>query len=234
MKRQFGTWIVAALLGVLGGFAGAAIWSSTGMGQADTRAYLVANPDILPEMAEAYERQRSEDRLAGVSQDVKAPFEGAVLGNPNGSVTLVEFTDYACGYCRASAEDVRALIASNPDLRVVMREWPIFEGSDAAARMALAAAKQGRYAAFHDALFAAGSPTEANIAAAAQQAGLDMERAQAFAASEAAEFELTKNMALARQLGFTGTPSWIVGDEVIEGAVGQEALAAAIARAAKS
>lgn len=234
MKRQFGTWFVAALLGVLGGFAGAAIWSATGMGQADTRAYLVANPDILPEMAEAYERQRSDNRLAGVSQDVKAPFEGAVLGNPNGSVTLVEFTDYACGYCRASAEDVRALIASNPDLRVVVREWPIFEGSDAAARMALAAAKQGRYAAFHDALFAAGSPTEANIAAAAQQAGLDMERAQAFAASDAAEFELTKNMALARQLGFTGTPSWIVGDEVIEGAVGQEALAAAVARAAKS
>lgn len=234
MDRKFGMWIVAALLGVLGGFAGAALWSATGMGHGDTRAYLVANPEILPEMAEAFENRRSETRLADVSQDVKTPFEGAVLGNPDGSVTLVEFTDYACGYCRASAEDVKALIASNPNLRVVVREWPIFEGSDAAARMGLAAARQGRYAAFHDALFALGSPTEANIAAAAQQAGLDMERARAFAGSDAADFELAKNMGLARQLGFTGTPSWVVGGEVIEGAVGQEALAAAIARAAAS
>ncbi len=234
MKRKSGIWIVAALLGILGGFAGAALWSATGMAHGETRAYLVANPDILPEMADAFERQRDENRLADVAQDVKAPFEGAVLGNPNGSVTLVEFTDYACGYCRASAEDVQALIADNPDLRVVVREWPIFEGSDAAARMALAAARQGRYAAFHDALFVAGSPTESNIAAAARQAGLDMDRARAFAGSDAAQFELTKNMALARRLGFTGTPSWVVGDEVIEGAVGQEALAAAIARAAAS
>ncbi len=229
--RQF---IVTVLVALTAGFAGSALFSATGWGDEGTRAYLLENPEILPQMAEAYEQQRASEALANVGETVTEPFPGAVLGNPEGSVTLVEFSDYACGYCRASAEHVNALIEENPDLRVVIREWPIFQGSDYAAKIALGAAKQGKYEEFHLALYARGAPTEASVAATADDVGLDLEAARAFAATQEANAELAKNMGLARQLGFTGTPSWVVGDRAFEGAVGQEALARAIEEARES
>ena len=223
MKQLF-----TAAIALLGGFAGAAIWSLTGLGHSQTRDYLMENPDILPDMARAYQAKEAESRLASVGDEARAPFPGAVLGNPNGSRTLVKFTDYACGYCRASVADVDRLVAENPDLRVVVREYPIFPGSEEAARMALAAAQQGKYSAFYHALFAGGAPDAAGIEAAAQSAGLDMEAARAFAASDAVTAELAKNHAFAEQLGFSGTPSWIAGDAALEGAVGFAELNAAL------
>src|SRR5690606_28198833 len=94
--------------------------------------------------------------------------------------TLVEFSDYACTFCRQSLKDVDTLIAGNPDLRVVIREYPILrpESIDAA-RMALAAAQQGKYRAFHDAMFELGPPSEQSIEAAARKAGLDLQQANA-------------------------------------------------------
>ena len=111
----------------------------------------------------------------------------------------------------------------------MIREWPIFEGSDQAARMALAAAKQGKYAAFHDRMFAAGPPSPAAIERAAREAGLDLPAARAFAASPEAELELRTNRELARRLGFEGTPSWVAGSQAFSGAVGRARLAEAIA-----
>ncbi|MGB5778022.1 MAG: DsbA family protein, partial [Allopontixanthobacter sediminis] len=105
---------------------------------------------------------------------------------------------------------------------------PIFEGSDKAALVALAAAKQGRYQAFHDAMFTKGAPTEAAIAAAAAEAGVDMAKAQEFAASGEAKAELASNTELAREIGFGGTPSWVIGGQPFEGAIGVEALQQAI------
>lgn len=194
--------------------------------------YLMAHPEVLPKAMEALERRHTADRLGAVRAEVERPHPGAVLGNPAGKVTLVEFTDYACGYCRGSVADVDALIAANPDLKVVVRELPILspESTDAA-RMALAAAAQGRYAAFHKAMFAAGRPSAATIAAAARAAGLDMAKAQQAIAAPATEAELARNLELARQLGFSGTPSWVVGDTVQSGAIGRDALAEAIAAA---
>lgn len=220
--------ILTVLIALVAGFAGAAIWSLTGVGHAQTRDYLIENPDILPEMARAYQEQETKNRLSSVSDEVRKPFAGAVLGNPNGSRTLVKFTDYACGYCRASVADVDRLIAEDPELRVVIREWPIFEGSEVASRMALAAAKQGKFDTFYHTMFASGPPTAETIAAAATAAGLDMEAAREFGASEEATAELARNEAYARQLGFTGTPSWIAGDAAFEGAVGFAELNAAI------
>ena len=220
--------LVTALIALVFGFAGAGIWSLSGFGHQQTRNYLISNPDILPEMADAYQSQQSQDQLAQVADDVRAPFPGAVLGNHEGSRTLVKFTDYACGYCRVSVADVERLISEDPELRVVIREWPIFQGSDVPARMALAAAKQGKYAAFHHAMFELGSPTAENILIAAEEAGLDLDAAREFGASEEATAELAKNQSLARQLGFTGTPSWVAGDNVMEGAVGYNRLSSAL------
>lgn len=194
--------------------------------------YILQNPQILPEAMDALRKQEAAKQLAGVKGDVAKPFPGVVLGNPEGKVTLVEFTDYACGYCRQSVAEVDALIAANPDLRVVVRELPILSPASAdAAKMALAAGQQGKYAQFHAAMFAAGRPDEATIEAAARATGLDLEKARAAIADPKLEAELASNLEISRQLGLNGTPSWIIGDQVISGAVGRDQLTEAISKA---
>lgn len=194
--------------------------------------YLLAHPEVLPKAMDALEQRQTADRLGNLRAQLEQPAPGVVLGNPQGKVTLVEFTDYACGYCRASVPDVEALIAANPDLRVVVREFPILTPESAdAAKMALAAAEQGRYAAFHNAMFAAGRPTPETIAAAARSAGLDLARAQQVIAAAPTTAELERNHEYARQLGISGTPSWVIGDALLSGAVGRAELAKAIAAA---
>lgn len=219
--------LLTALLALTFGFLGAAIWSYTGLADNRTRTFLLGNPDLLPQMVSAYEAQEAEKRLANIDEDVFVPFPGAVLGNPQGTKVLVEFTDYNCPYCAKSLDDVTRLVANDPDLKVVIREWPIFEGSDAASRMALAAAMQGKYRAFHEAMFKIGDPQ-----AAARAAGLDLARAAADGASEPVEREMARNAELARSLGFDGTPAWIAGRKPIGGAVGHDALKAALDEAA--
>jgi protein-disulfide isomerase len=196
------------------------------------RAYILEHPEILPEAMEKLRTREDSKNLAAVADDVEKPFPGAVMGNPAGTVTLVEFTDFACTYCRQSVQDVEALIAANPDLRVVVRELPILSPASAdAARMALAAAEQGKYPAFHNAMFALGRPSAETIAAAAAQAGLDMDRARRTMADPRVDAELARNQEIAGKLGISGTPSWIVGDALMAGAVGQAELARAIAQA---
>lgn len=233
-------WLLALGLPVLlvGAVAGWLLHDSGPGNRAATekivREYILNNPEILPEAMQNLQRKESAKMLTGVRADVEKPFPGAVLGNPKGAVTLVEFTDYACGYCRQSVADVQQLIKGNPDLRVVVRELPILsEESSDAARMALAAAEQGKYAAFHDAMFAAGRPSAATIESAARTAGLDIARARRIAASPAVEAELGRNLEIAQRLGFSGTPSWVTGDSVLSGAVGLDALSGAIAKARK-
>lgn len=196
------------------------------------RSYILDHPEILPEAMDRLRGNEAKQRLAGVAGQIAAPFPGAVLGNPQGTVTLIEFTDYACTYCRQSVADVDALIAANPDLKVVIRELPILSSaSTEAARMALAAAEQGRYAAFHKAMFEGGRPDAQSIAAAASAAGLDLARARQTIADPRIAAEINRNLDLARQLGIDGTPSWVIGDTQLSGAVGQQRLTRAIAKA---
>ena len=196
------------------------------------RSYILDHPEILPEAMDRLRDREMKKQLAGVAELVEAPFPGAILGNPQGKITLVEFTDYACSFCRQSVADVDALIAANPDLKVVVRDLPILSPSSTeAARMALAAAEQGRFAAFHKAMFAIGRPSPQTIAAAAQAAGIDMARARQTIANPRIDAEINKNLQFARQLGFEGTPSWVIGDVLMSGAVGQQQLAKAIAEA---
>ena len=243
-ERVSSSWRLAcaALIGAL--LAAAGVWYWQGGGAAApaaadkaaiekvVRDYILANPEILPKAMENLQKRETAKQLAGVQDDIEVPFPGAVLGNPQGKVTLVEFSDFACGYCKQSEADVAALIAANPDLKVVVRQLPILsEASADAARMALAAARQGLYSAFHHAMYAAGRPDAATIDAAAQAAGLDLARAKRDISDPALEREIQGNLEFARQLGFNGTPSWVIGEEVHAGAVGRDVLAEAIAKA---
>lgn len=215
--------------------------SAAGMSDADrkateavVRAYILENPEILTEAAQILQQRATMKRLGAAGGDLTRPFAGAVAGNANGDVTLVEFTDYSCGYCRSSVPDVQRLIAGDKGLRIVYRELPILtSASREAAKWALAAAKQGKHKAFHDAMFAGEKPSDASIRAAAQTAGLDMARAEADANSDAVATEIEANLALMQRVGFGGTPTFIVGDQVLEGAAGHDALKEAIAKTRK-
>lgn len=228
----------AIALLLAGGAAGWTLASSGGGASSKAevegivRAYILAHPEILPEAMENLRKKETGKQLGAVGDKLEVAFPGAVMGNPNGTMVLVEFTDFACGYCRASVPEVDALIAANPDLKVVIRELPIIAPTSAdAARWGLAAAEQGKYPAFHKAMFAAGRTDAASIEGAARAAGLDLDRARKFIADPRVDAELKNNIELARQLGIDGTPSWVVGDQLLAGAVGRDELGKAIAAA---
>ena len=225
-------WIITALIALVAGFAGAAAFSFSGLGDDRTRDYLMANPEVLPEAMAELQRRDTAERIAPLRAELTEPFPGAVLGNPQGTITLIEFSDYACGFCRQSLADVNALIADNPDLRVVLREYPVLSAESAdAARMALAAAQQGKFEAFHNAMFAAHRLSEEAITAAAQSAGVDLAAARAAIDAGTFETQLQNNDFLGQSLRLSGTPAFIIGDEVFNGAVGVEVLAEAVAEA---
>ena len=198
------------------------------------REYILTHPEILPEAMNRLQANGAARQIAAQRDRIETPFAGAVLGNPQGTLTLVQFTDYACGYCRQSVGDIAALVAAHSDLRVVVRELPILSReSEQAARMALFAAGQGRYGAFHEAMFGGEKPTAASIAIAARAAGIDAPPADTVLASAAVTNELAGNIALAKDLGITGTPAWVIGDKLLIGAVGRVALESAIAETRK-
>lgn len=230
---QFRTYALATLFGLAGGLVGASLAPllpfNHGVQVGAVREALLERPEILSEAAEKLKSSDAEKQLAQVAPQALKPFPGAVIGNPNGKHVLVEFMDYACGYCRASEEDVAKLVANDPQAQVVLRQLPILtpESTDAA-KMALAAAKQGKFAAFHKAMYAAGRPNTQTIASAAQAAGIDMAAAQKDIADPATQAEIETNLALARHLGLGGTPSWIANGKILGGAVGYDTLAAAV------
>ncbi|MDP9057419.1 MAG: DsbA family protein [Pseudomonadota bacterium] len=217
-----------AILGGLGGGLGM-LAIQNWRGDRMVHDYIVNHPEVLPEAMDNLHREQDSRQLAGIRSDLEKGWPGAVLGNPNGKQTLIEFTDYACTFCRRSVADIDLLIASRPELKVVVRELPILtpESTDAA-KMGLAAAAQGRYAAFHKAMFAIGHPAADTIVDAATAAGLDMARARATIADPATQAEIDRNLEFARKLGLSGTPSWVAGDRLLSGAVGIDGLAQAL------
>jgi protein-disulfide isomerase len=202
--------------------------------EAIVRAYVLEHPEIITEAVEILQKRDVAKRLTAAGNKMAAPFPGAEAGNPRGDITLVEFTDYNCGFCRASVADVQKLVQNDKGVRVVYREVPILSPTSRdAAAWALAAAKQGKHKAFHDAMFSGDRPDAQTIRAAAAKAGLDMAAAEKFAASDAAKTEIESNLAMMQQVGFTGTPTFIVGDQILEGALGYGALKAAVEKARK-
>ncbi|HEX8383469.1 MAG TPA: DsbA family protein [Sphingomonas sp.] len=225
-----------ALAGIAAG-AGA-MWAAAGAPAPTERAriervvreYMLAHPEIIPEAMGLLQSREQGQAVAKAGDAITRPYHGAWMGNPQGDVVLVEYYDYNCGYCRASLPVIAKLIARDPKLKVVFRELPVLaESSRDAARASLAAARANRFKLFHDALYAGGRVTPASIAAAAQSAGVTLP-----ATDESADAEIAGNLRAASDLGITGTPSWVVGDQVLIGAQPLDQLEAAIAQARRT
>ncbi|WP_294333774.1 DsbA family protein [uncultured Sphingomonas sp.] len=244
-----GALLVAAVLGGLIVLALQALVPGIGGNKAQVErivhAYLLENPAILRDMMERLQQQENEQ--AQKAQDgaqaavpaalpaLTTPFASAWAGNPKGDVTVSVFMDYACGYCRASLPGLAELIAKDPNVRIVYREYPVLgDASVTAARFALAAAQQGKFRPFHDALFASDGPSSASIGAALAKAGLDPATTQKLANSDAIGKEIEANHRLGARLAMNGTPAWVVGKQVLYGARDYQALADAVAAARKA
>jgi len=213
------------------------------------RDYLVKNPEVLQEAIAELDRRQAEAQkkaqgaaLAEVRDDVVSGKHGVVLGNPDGTATLVEFFDYNCGYCKRALSDLRGLMKADPKLRVVLRDLPVL-GPDSveAAKVAVAAKSQlaGEKAFEYHArlLESRGRVGGEQALALAKSMGLDMDRIHKDMAGADVAATITGNTHLAERLGMTGTPAYVVGDEVISGAVGlptlQQAIETARANSAK-
>ena len=194
--------------------------------EATVRDYILANPEIIPEAMKRLQDRQLGKAVADNRQAFETPFGSAWAGAEAGDVVLVEFYDYACGYCRKTVSDLERLLAEDDGLKVVWRELPVLgPDSEAAAMVSLAAARQGKFKAFHERLFAAGRPSAEAVGAAQAAAGVAPASAPDFRA------EIERNSELARLIGATGTPTFVVGDKVLQGAVGYDALKQAIADA---
>ena len=197
-------------------------------GERLVRQAIVSNPDILVEANDALRDRQYAPTIAAQRTAIETPFHSSWKGAAKPDVTLAYYYDYACGYCRKSNPDLDRLLAEDKGLRVVFHELPILgPESLASSRVALAASKAGKFAAFHDTLNAAGNPNAATIAQAAAAAGVSPQP-QDNAEQEAA---LKRNFHVAGQLGATGTPLFVVGDRVINSAVGFDVLKSAISAA---
>ncbi len=208
--------------------------------EAIVRDYLLANPEIMLEVQQALEmKQREEQRLA--SQDAiatdpddifNAAYDG-VVGNPDGKVTIVEFFDYNCGYCKRAQEDMQALTAADPELRFVLKEFPILGEDSVQAHivsMAVHKIAPDKFADFHNQLLGSrGRANEAGAIKIATALGVDEAALRETMKDDAIHESFQKTMALADKLQITGTPSYVVGDEVVYGALGRQVLGEKIA-----
>lgn len=206
------------------------------------RDYLLKNPEVLLEVQDALDaKQKEEQRIAhlGVIKDQKdeifnSTYDG-VVGNPNGKITIVEFYDYNCGFCKRAIEDMRALTKDDPDLRFVLKEFPILgPDSQKASVVSMAFHKMmpEKYGEFHNALLGGqGRATEAAAIKVAVSLGADEAKLRQAMKDPTIQDVFSKTYDLANKLTITGTPSYVVGNEVVFGALGQEVLAKKIAAA---
>jgi protein-disulfide isomerase len=207
-------------------------------------AYLENHPEVINEASQRYQLRLRKEMLAESAKAIalrRAAIEHDprdFVANPNGKVTVVEFFDYRCPYCKASLPAIQALILQNPDIRFVFKELPIIPDSDGqigvslrASEAALAAARAGKYQSVHDAMMAASPLDDAGIARALRDNGLD----PATTVADAGDVHHIQDVReLARAIGANGTPAFVVGDTLIEGnSMDQLALAIEQAKRAK-
>ena len=231
--------IALSLVLALAGIAAAAEFNNK---QADeiraiVKQYLIDHPEVIQEALRANEerQQRAEDErrnqaLQSNASDIFHSGDDLVAGNSSGSVTMVEFFDYNCGYCKRAFPDVMKMIQADGDLKLVMKEFPILgPGSVYAARAALASRKQGKYWEYHLALLGHdGRIDEATADEIARSVGLDVGKLKTDMKSDDVTRVIQRNMMLAEALRIEGTPAFIIDDVLIPGAVGFEALTATV------
>jgi protein-disulfide isomerase len=205
--------------------------------EAIIKDYLLKNPEVLQDVsAELEKRQAAAEAAkhqAAVKDHAEALFNSTrqvVLGNPQGDVTMVEFFDYNCGYCKRALSDMLEMMKADPKLRIVLKEFPVLgEGSVEAARVAVAARMQDKagkkYLDFHQKLLnSRGSVGRAQAVEAAKEAGFDMSRLEKDMAGDEPKATIEESFKLADALGLSGTPSYVVGSQVVIGAVGLATL----------
>ena len=201
------------------------------------REYLVSHPEVLQEaMAELDKRQTAAEEAkhkAAIQLYSQALFYSprqVVLGDPNGKVTFVEFFDYNCGYCKHAMGDMLTLLKDDPKLRVVLKEFPVLgPGSVEAARVAVAVRMQDKtgqkYLQFHKELLGGRGPANKDRAlAVAKDVGMDMARIEKDVNGPEVKATMEENFKLAEALGLNGTPSYVIGDNVVVGAIGLQGL----------
>ena len=205
------------------------------------RKALLNNPEILREASQRLQQQEMAQIQAAARETIAQNLpqlqrdpRDPVIGPEDAAVTVIQFFDYRCPYCKQIAGPYMELVRTNPDVRFVFKEWPILDRdeplSEYAARAALAANEQGRYAEVHQALMAAETIDNASVDAILAQAGVDMTRARAFISAQETGQHLSDVMQLAQMIGAQGTPTFLVGSELVEVRSPQD-LQAAIDRA---
>jgi protein-disulfide isomerase len=208
------------------------------------REYLIKHPEVLQEAMNELEKKQAADEAvknqAAVKDNAEAIFNSprqVVIGNPQGDVTFVEFFDYNCGYCKRAMDDMFAMMKADPKLKVVLKEFPVLgPGSVEAARVAVAVRMQDKtgkkYVEFHQKLMTGrGQADKARALAVAKEIGLDMARLEKDLTSDEVKLTLEESLKLAEKLGLNGTPSYVIGSNVVIGAVGLEKLKESVSTA---
>ena len=235
-KRVRALWLVAAI--AVAGLGGAVLAAGTGKPVANDKAaiekivhdYILSHPEIIPEAMTRMQNREVTSLLKSNRKEVETPFGSAVAGNPQGDVSVVVFFDYACPYCRQAHADALKLVAADKGVRIVYRDFPVLSpASDEAAMASLSAAQQGKYTAFHNAMFeTSGKVSHERTVAMVRNAGLNELQTAKDLNSPALKAEIKRNLDLGRALGLTGTPSYVVGNRILSGAVGVEVLQGAV------
>jgi protein-disulfide isomerase len=246
MKRYLRPLAVAlvVLAAAVPTFAAAQLFSPDQRGEIEKiiRDYLLRNPEVLQEVIQEMERRQAQADAEKHKEAIKTHAEvlfnsrrQVVLGNPQGDVTMVEFFDYNCGFCRKALADKLELIKSDPKLRLVLKEFPVLgEGSTQAAQVGVAVRMQDKtggkkYLEFHQKLFASrGQIDKARAMAVVREIGFDAARAEKDLNSDEVRQSLEEAFKLAEALGINGTPTYVLNGQVVVGAVGVEKLREAI------
>src|SRR6516165_10046120 len=235
--RHFVPLVLAAALGGAPQVASAQAFSDTQRTDIENiiKGYLLAHPEVLEDamnelskrQAAAEEKKHEESIAKNASLIFNSP-RGVTLGNKDGDVTFVEFFDYNCGYCKRAMADMLDLLKNDSKLKVVLKEFPVLsEGSVEAAKVAIAVRMQDpkKYLDFHTKLLGGRGPADkARAMAAAKEAGLDVTRIEKDLATPEVKATIEENLKLAEDMGMNGTPSYVIGKQIVIGAVGLEGL----------
>ena len=209
--------------------------------QSEIRSYILANPEVLFEAVEIYEQQQQEAQgaseaalLEHLAGEIYSSEGDSIFGNPEGDIVFVEFSDYQCGYCKKAYPEVKSLLSDDGNIKLILKEYPILgDGSVLAARFALAAREVGgedAYGAVHDALMKhRGKVTEGALRKMASKLDLDGDAILAELDSDAVNTVIARNRALGQQLQINGTPSFIMGDQIVRGYVPYDAMVEIVA-----
>jgi protein-disulfide isomerase len=239
MNVRTAIWLGAAMLLALPAATSAQPFSDNQRHEIENiiKDYLTNHPEVMQDVMAAIDKKQQEADAEKARTTIKdnnatifnSPHQ-VVLGNPQGNVTLVEFFDYNCAFCKRALPDMMTLLKTDPNVRFVLKEFPVLgEGSVQAAHVAVAARMQdptgAKYIEFHQKLLGGRGPADkARALAVAKEVGFDMPRLQKDMDSDEVKTTIDEDMKLAEELGVSGTPSYVVGDEVVVGAVGLDAL----------